>query len=34
MDRYNGWEDPAFVAYWGLEDYDNYDEDYINEGED
>ena len=33
MERYNGWEDPAWRDYWGMNDDDNYDEDYIDEGE-
>ena len=28
MERYNGWEDPAWRDYWGMNDDDNYDEDY------
>lgn len=35
MERYNGWEDPAWRDYWGMnDDDDNYDEDYLYEGED
>lgn len=33
MERYNGWEDPAWRDYWGMNDDDNYDEDYMDEGE-
>lgn len=33
MERYNGWEDPIWRDYWGMNDDDNYDEDYIDEGE-
>jgi hypothetical protein len=21
MEKYNGWEDPNWVAYWGVDDY-------------
>ena len=33
MERYNGWENPAWRDYWGMNDEDDYDEDYIYEGE-
>lgn len=22
MEKYNGWEDPEWRAYWGVDDYD------------
>ena len=28
MERYNGWEDPAWRDYYGMNDDDNYDEQY------
>ena len=31
MERYNGWEDPIWRDYWGMNDDDNYNEDYIDE---
>ena len=31
MERYNGWEDPAWRDYWGMNDDDNYDENYADE---
>ena len=31
MEKYNGWEDPAWRDYWGMNDDDNYDEDYADE---
>ena len=31
MERYNGWEDPAWRDYYGMNNDDNYDEDYADE---
>jgi len=31
MEKYNGWEDPAWRDYWGMNDEDDYDEDYIDD---
>ena len=33
MERYNGWENPTWRNYYGMNDDDNYDEDYLYEGE-
>ena len=32
MEKYNGWEDPEWRDYWGMNDDDSYDDDYIDEG--
>lgn len=32
MEKYNGCEDPAWRDYWGVNDDDNYDNNYIDEG--
>lgn len=31
--EYNPWEDEEWRKYWGLEDDDSFDSDYMNEGE-
>ena len=33
MERYNEWGEPAWRDSWGMNDDDNYDEDYMYEGE-
>lgn len=25
MEKYNGWEDPEWRSYWGVDDYDAWD---------